>query len=149
MGAISISSVKSLLSAKIIEAEDKGLEVSLEIPDYITHSNISELDFLLLISVFFDNAIEAAQLSKRKTISITYFTMDEKQYFVIENSTLEEKVDITTIFGDGFSTKGQGRGIGLANVEKILEKYPLVILATKSSAYLFSHVLTLPENGDV
>lgn len=149
LGAISISSVKSLLSAKIIEAEDKGLEVSLEIPDYITHSNISELDFLLLISVFFDNAIEAAQLSKRKTISIAYFTMDEKQYFVIENSTLEEKVDITTIFGDGFSTKGQGRGIGLANVEKILEKYPLVILATKSSAYLFSHVLTLPENGDV
>lgn len=149
LGAVSVSSVKSLLSAKIIEAEEKGLEVSLEIPDQIHQANIPELDFLLLISIFFDNAIEAAQLSERKTIAIAYFTMDNKQYFVIENSILEEKIDVQPIFGDGFSTKGEGRGIGLANVEKILEKYPLVSLATKSANYLFSHVLTLPEEGKV
>ncbi|KHD45006.1 GHKL domain-containing protein [Streptococcus hongkongensis] len=149
LGTVSISSVKSLLSAKIIEAEQKGLGVALEVPDNIYQSNIPELDFLLLISIFFDNAIEAAQLSKERQIAVAYFTMSNKQYFVIENSTLEKQVDISAIFEDGYSTKGTGRGIGLVSVENILKKYPLVTLATKSADYQFSHVLTIPEGGEV
>ncbi|WMB27745.1 histidine kinase [Streptococcus didelphis] len=66
LAKLKMSSLKSLLSAKIIEAEKAGLQVSVEVPDTINESYIPVLDFLLLLSIFCDNAIEASLQSNAK-----------------------------------------------------------------------------------
>ncbi|XCY70867.1 GHKL domain-containing protein [Streptococcus iniae] len=70
------------------------------------------LDLMIIISVFCDNAIEAAKESHDKKMNFVLFELDDMLVFVIENSTQEEKVDIGAIFKKGYSTKGAERGLG-------------------------------------
>ncbi|MGT2935644.1 GHKL domain-containing protein [Streptococcus castoreus] len=144
LGNITMSSIKSLLSAKIISAEKSGITVNLEIPDLIAETPIPELDLLLLISIFCDNAIEAALEASFPCVSIAYFLLDDQQVFVVTNTT-KEKVAINKVFEEGYSSKGAGRGIGLANAQRILQKYPQMSLRTKSSCSQFSQILTIPR----
>ena len=66
----------------------------------------------------------------------------EALILVIENSTVDERVNISHIFEEGYSSKGEGRGIGLHNVREILAKYPFSSVSTRSADYLFSQTIT-------
>ena len=144
LGKIGISSIKSLLSAKIISAEKSGIALNVEVPDKIEATYLPELDLLLLMSIFCDNAIEAALEAKVPRMSIAYFLLDDQQVFAVTNST-KEKVNITKVFEEGYSSKGSGRGIGLANAQRIIQKYPQLGLRTQSSSHQFSQTLTIPK----
>ncbi|HFH9984652.1 TPA: GHKL domain-containing protein, partial [Streptococcus pyogenes] len=139
-----ISSIKSLLSAKIISAEKSGIDLNVEVPDNIKETYIPELDLLLLMSIFCDNAIEAALETQQPHMSIAYFLLDDYQMFVVTNTT-KKKVDINKIFEEGYSSKGSERGIGLSNAQRILKKYPYLSLRTKSFDKEFSQTLTMPK----
>lgn len=139
-----ISSIKSLLSAKIISAEKSGIALNVEVPDKIEATYLPELDLLLLMSIFCDNAIEAALEAKVPRMSIAYFLLDDQQVFAVTNST-KEKVNITKVFEEGYSSKGSGRGIGLANAQRIIQKYPQLGLRTQSYRHQFSQTLTIPK----
>ncbi|HER6618167.1 TPA: sensor histidine kinase [Streptococcus pyogenes] len=141
---INISSIKSLLSAKIISAEKSGIDLNVEVPDNIKETYIPELDLLLLMSIFCDNAIEAALEAQQPHMSIAYFLLDDYQMFVVTNTT-KKKVDINKIFEEGYSSKGSERGIGLSNAQRILKKYPYLSLRTKSFDKEFSQTLTMPK----
>jgi len=49
--------------------------------------------------------------------------------FIVLNG-INEKVDVTMIYEKGYSTKGEGRGLGLGIVNDIVSKYKNVILNT-------------------
>lgn len=145
LSSIQISPVKSMLSSKIIVAQEAGIEVSIEAPDEIEYISMAVIDLVTLIGILFDNAIEAAIDSKEKTIAIAIFTVSNQHFFVIENSTKEKQVPISQIFAEGYSSKGEGRGIGLANVERIISEYDNVSLSTASEDYLFRQTLSITE----
>ncbi|MBW4872927.1 MAG: GHKL domain-containing protein, partial [Paeniclostridium sp.] len=43
---------------------------------------------------------------------------------IIVSNTYKEKIeDISNLFKDGYSSKGEGRGIGLSNLKEILNNY--------------------------
>ncbi|EHI69275.1 ATPase/histidine kinase/DNA gyrase B/HSP90 domain protein [Streptococcus ictaluri 707-05] len=117
----------------------------MEVPDLIEESLIPELDLILLMSIFCDNAIEASLEAEHSSMSIAYFLVDHKQVFAVTNSTKEEKVDINKLFEEGYSSKGSDRGIGLSNAQRILRKYPQLTLRTKSQNGQFSQTLTIPK----
>ena len=96
------------------------------------------------MSIFCDNAIETALEAKEPRMSIAYFLLDDQQVFVVTNST-KGKVDISKVFEEGYSSKGSGRGIGLPNAQRILQKYPQLGLRTKSYRKQFSQTLTIPK----
>lgn len=148
LSKLGMPSIKSLLSAKIIKAEKAGLTVNLELPDTINDTYISRFDLLLLLSIFCDNAVESAVLSDEKTVSLAYFLDQDNQIITISNSTQEKQLDINRIFKDGFSTKGRGRGVGLANVLTIIQKYPNVSLRTKSKDYSFQQTLIIHKESE-
>ncbi|OJF71954.1 hypothetical protein A9Q68_07290 [Streptococcus bovimastitidis] len=142
---LNIPTAKSFLAAKLFDAQNKGMDVSIEIPDLITEIPLKILDFIIIISVFCDNAIEAAMTSEKKLIRLAIFQTEENLHFVIENSTSDKKIVINQIFEEGFSSKGGDRGIGLANVKTILTDYPYCSLATKSDNFLFTQKLSMPK----
>lgn len=146
LSAIHVSPIKSMLSAKILQAQEAGIEVTIEAPDQIDDIPMKIIDLVTLIGILSDNAIEAAKESEEKAISVAYFRVDNQQFFVIENSTKDEQVPISHIFEDGFSSKGSNRGIGLANVERIISEYANVSLSTRSSDYSFRQTLAMVEN---
>lgn len=140
---LKISPVKSLISAKLLEAQEKGISVTIEIPDVISTLPMKEIDFIIVLSVFLDNAIEAAMDSHGKRIRLAMFMHDEAVNVIIENSSLVEKINLNQIFASGYSTKGHNRGVGLSNVMKIMNRYPNCSLSTKSSNYTVTQHLTI------
>ncbi|WMB29791.1 GHKL domain-containing protein [Streptococcus didelphis] len=144
---IKVATVKSFLAAKLFEARKEGIKVDIEIPDIISDIPLKILDFIVILSVFCDNAIEAAKESQEKRLSIALFYLEEQLVLIIENSTLEKQISISHIFEENYSTKkgvNQARGIGLTNVKKILDQYPYFILSTKSDSYLLKQHLRMP-----
>lgn len=137
--------MKSVVSAKLIEAQNRGIDVSVEIAEPIGTSQIDLVDFITILSVFLDNAIEAAVNAEAPRISFTYFQENENKILVIYNTTADYKIHTKNIFQYGVSTKGEGRGIGLSNVKQILSKYPKVTLETKSLDHEFTHELKMYE----
>lgn len=143
---LEITSLKSLFSAKVLEAENLGIKVNLELPDVISSTQIEALDLVVISSVFLNNAIEATVKSEDPTLTISFFKNQDYLTLVIDNTTREERIPVSRIFDEGVSSKGEGRGLGLSKVAEILNCYPKVNLETRSCDYHFTQVLSFRDN---
>lgn len=140
---ITEEAIKSILSAKILEAQNKGVEMNIEIAEpFDISEKMDLLDFITILTILLDNAIEAVYPDKNDTISVALIAGDTP-VVIVENSIATERVDISKIFYFGYSTKGEHRGIGLSKISGILEKYPRCLLQTQSKNYQFSQTLVL------
>lgn len=119
--------IKGLCYFKVQEAENNGIEVSINISKKIKEFDINALtlsqqrNLARILGVFLDNAREASILSKDKRMGLEiYLDKNEGLKFIISN-TFDNKIDINKIGKVAFSTKGNGRGHGLMLVNYILE----------------------------
>lgn len=136
-------SLKSLLAGKFIKAREKDIVFNVEVPEEIQVEGMSLLDFLTIVSILCDNAIEASAEASQPHVSIAFIKNGAQETFIIENSIKEEGIDISEIFSFGVSSKGEGRGVGLYTVMKIVESYPNVSLNTTCQDQVFRQVLTM------
>lgn len=138
--------VKSLLSSKMLEAQKKGIAISVEVDAEIEPPALELIEFITILSILLDNAIDAAEQCVNGNIVFAYFQEYDRKIVVVENTTVEDKVSTSHIFEYGHSTKGDNRGIGLANVKAVLDKYPKFTLSTNSSNHRFVQELIFIEN---
>ena len=136
-------SLKSLLAGKFIKAREKDIVFNVEVPEEIQVEGMSLLDFLTIVSILCDNAIEASAEASQPHVSIAFFKNGAQETFIIENSIKEEDIDISEIFSFGASSKGEERGVGLYTVMKIVESYPNASLNTICQNQVFRQVLTI------
>ncbi|HFI0507355.1 TPA: sensor histidine kinase [Streptococcus suis] len=129
--------VKSLLSSKMLEAQKKSIAISVEVDAEIEPPALELIEFITILSILLDNAIDAAEQCTNGNIVFAYFQEYDRKIVVVENTTVEDKVATNHIFEYGHSTKGDNRGIGLANVKAILHKYPKFSISTNSSNHRF------------
>ena len=141
LSRIENDAVKSVLSAKLLEAQSKGIETSVEIEEEIYDFQIELLDFIKILSILCDNAIEGCLTAEDPKIAIALIREERTLILVVENSTKAEKLELSPIFEKGYSSKGEGRGLGLYNVRTILEKYPKSLISTRSANHLFSQTI--------
>lgn len=141
-------SLKSVISLKMIEAQHKGINLSVEVENHISAPDSIELiDLLKIVSIFLDNALEASVQAEEPSLSFAYFETNSSKVMIIENSTKEKKLNTKAIFNYGYSSKGIGRGVGLANVKGILDSNPTISLQTTSDNHTFRQELTF-NNSD-
>ena len=133
--------IKSILFAKLLEAQNRGISISVEIEEPVSNFRIELLDFITILSVLCDNAIEATIEAISPRMTVAFMNNDDSLVLIVENSTKSEKVDINHIFDRGYSSKGEGRGLGLHNVNSVLEKYPKSTITTRSANHLFSQTI--------
>ena len=133
--------IKSILSAKLLEAQNRGISISVEIEEPVSNFRIELLDFITVLSVLCDNAIEATIEAISPRMTVAFMNNDDSLILIVENSIKSEKVDVNHIFDRGYSSKGEGRGLGLHNVNSILEKYPKSTITTRSANHLFSQTI--------
>ena len=134
--------LKSLLLSKLSEAQNLSVPVSLEISEQFSIKNMEQIDFLTITSILLDNAIESAA---EGGIAVCFLEDREwnKLVMIVKNSTLEREIELRDIFKRDNSSKGVGRGIGLANVRRILKSYPNVCLKTTSKNHVFTQILEI------
>jgi len=135
--------LKSLLAGKFLKARDKKIVFNVEVPEEIQVEGMRLLDFLTIVSILCDNAIEASAEASQPHVSIAFFKNGAQETFIIENSIREEGIDVSEIFSFGVSSKGEDRGVGLYTVMKIVESHPNTSLNTTCQDQVFRQVLTV------
>ncbi|AHF09636.1 MULTISPECIES: GHKL domain-containing protein [Dehalobacter] len=114
-----------LFTSEIQEAKHKNIEVNLVLKTKIKCSKRHVLDLVGILGNLFNNAIEAVQeldLSSRK-ISIIFYQDPLEYTFQFINPMSATNANSDRLFvKEGFSTKGEDRGQGLAIVSKLVER---------------------------
>lgn len=135
--------LKSLLAGKFLKAREKDIVFNVEVPEEIQVESMSLLDFLTIVSILCDNAIEASAEASQPHVSIAFIKNEAQETFIVENSIKEEGIDVSEIFSFGVSSKGEDRGVGLYTVMKIVESYPNASLNTTCQDQVFRQVLAV------
>lgn len=119
--------LKGFFYYKFIEAEKKGINVSINISKQIENSFLKDIetkdfkDLARIIGVYLYNAIEASSTSEDKKLGIEMYLIKEKIEIIITN-TFNNEINLDKIGKESFSTKGKHRGHGLLLVNKILSE---------------------------
>ena len=109
-----------------------------EIPWHIFSDEIDFLDFVRIIGIFLDNAMEEAVNTEEKEITILLTGRENACEIRIENSIRPQKEVVA-----GLSDKGLGRGNGLLIADQILKRYPNIILNSYTRNGIFVQSLLI------
>lgn len=135
--------IKGLLSAKIIRAQELGIDVILELTEPIDTINLNIIDLSRCLGIILDNAIEASLDSEKKTVHIAFIKKNSSVIIIIANSFTNNNLILSKIYKPGFSTKGENRGLGLSNLKEILNHYKNVSLETSINNNIFTQNITI------
>lgn len=140
--------IYNLLTTKYHEATKKGIDVKIYFLLDLNDLHMKIYEFARILGILLDNAIEAAETSKEKTINISFRRDDKnnRNIIFIENSYSNKEIDTETIFNKGFTEKENHSGIGLWEVRKIVSKNNNLNLFTTKTDKLFKQQLEIYYN---
>lgn len=126
---IKIDIVRYLVYCKLSKAEALNLKISVDVSSNVKKFSNNELTVYEIntlsdiIGEYFDNAIYASNESKEKEINFVLYLENDKLIFVLAN-TYKEKVALSLITKNGYTTKGKNHGFGLYDIDKTLKSIP-------------------------
>lgn len=123
LGCIENIAVKSLLSSKIIRFLNHKIVIDLKIVQKINDFYMDDFDIVRVLGILLDNAFEETFNCEQKLLKISIVGNEDGVMIYIENSCREETPAANALIKKGFSTKGKGRGMGLYNLNKIIQEY--------------------------
>ena len=140
---VHIVEIKSLLAEKIIKSQAKGIDVRVEIEEIIESIYMDVFSFYRVFSILLDNAIEAANSVSNSYISIVFIQDRDIQRIEVENTCEHQEISLKDIYKKGYSSKESNRGIGLYNVQQILNDNKYCTLETFYELGVFTQTLIL------
>lgn len=120
------SLIVGFLYSKFTEAESEGCNITYIVKTKELQCDVPVHKLIEIIGILFDNAVEAVQEKEEKDINFVLVESDEQINLAVSNASeyiSQEKIHTWLL--EGNSTKGEQRGIGLANVVSIAEEYSL------------------------
>ena len=144
---IEIPELKGLVATKLLLAQEKGMDISCEVPTPVTRINMDILDLCTAIGILLDNAIEATESIENGRIRLSFITYEDRVLITIENQIEDLLVPIYQLFEHGFSTKGSDRGLGLWNLSEMMDKSDVIHLDTAIENHYFIQQLNIMEDS--
>jgi len=141
-----INEVKSIIIYKCSLAAQHQVVITIESGTPIESMGVSTAIVCQILGILLDNAIEAATETEEKRLTIAIITNTNSKTFIIKNSWPENELDLSKIFELGFSTKGEGRGVGLYTVRGYLNKIKGLLIQTKLGPEGFTQILTVKDS---
>ncbi|MBC2676426.1 sensor histidine kinase [Listeria booriae] len=128
---LEVVELKGLFATKLIRAQELGVNAQVEVYKKIDQINMDSIDLCRAVGILLDNAIEAVMGTEDPTIRVAIIQKKDAIVLVFANNLPEGSPPVHQFFDEGFSTKGENRGLGLSTLKKTLKKYPNVSLDTK------------------
>lgn len=116
--------INALLKAKMDEAENKGIDVYIEVKSNLQNLHVEDWELCKVLSNLLDNAMTAlAQKNGEKKIELDITEdSDSYRFSVSNNGPMIPKEMRENIFKQGITTKnGEGHGMGLYIVSNVLK----------------------------
>lgn len=146
LARIQVPEVKSVLTVKVLAAQQQQLNVMLDIPETIESIAMPTTDFIRVVSILIDNAIEEAVQSTERMLHFAMFEINLNQYVVIRNSCKHETIDLEKIYEKSYSSKQENEGYGLFSLKRIIDKTTNATLETTFTAPYFTQTLVLKKS---
>lgn len=127
---LKVRAIKGLVTTKILQAQEKNIPISIEVPELIDHIEMNTVDLSRIIGIIIDNAIEASEELEDALIRIAFINVETSVMFIVMNKCKEDMPKIHELFQDSFSTKGDNRGLGLTTLKEITDTTENVLLDT-------------------
>ena len=143
LNSIKVSSLKSLITNKVLIAQNNNINVDINIQGEITNFYTDEMQLSRILGILLDNAIEASlELADDKKIEMNIIQIDKTTDIQISNTFNNTGTPITDFNKEGFSTKGTNRGLGLSSAHEIANKLNM-LLNTEIDGNTFVQILTI------
>ncbi|HZD60584.1 MAG TPA: ATP-binding protein [Anaerolineae bacterium] len=144
--------ITALLLTKSGLAELKDIALGIHIETSLKDLPLESRDANIILGNLLDNAFEAASLVPvdKRNVELTVLRDQEGYIFEVKNSgsPIDPEL-IDTIFDPDFSTKGEGRGVGLYSVKKLVEKHDGKIEVTSDLGYTSFRVYILDSTPSI
>ncbi len=127
---LKVRAIKGLVTTKILQAQEKNIPISIEVPELVEHIEMNTIDLSRIIGIIIDNAIEASEDLKDALIRIAFINTENSVMFIVMNKCKEDIPRIHELFQERFSTKGENRGLGLTTLKEITDSTENVLLDT-------------------
>ncbi|ELI5508847.1 GHKL domain-containing protein [Staphylococcus pseudintermedius] len=140
---LKVREIKGLITTKILQAQENNIEITVEVADEITQIDMDAIQLSRVLGIIMDNAIEASNTIEDPIIQIAFIKTDESVMIIIMNKAPKDMPKLHTLFQDGFSTKGNNRGIGLTTLKEIIDQTDNVFLDTTIENHYFIQKLEI------
>ena len=146
LNSIKVSSLKSLITNKVLVAQNNNIDVDINIQSEIHDFYTDEMQLSRILGILLDNAIEASlELTDDKKIEMNIIQIDKTTDIQISNTFNNTGTPITDFNKEGFSTKGTNRGLGLSSAHEIANKLNM-LLNTEIDGNSFIQNLSIEGN---
>ena len=146
LNSIKVSSLKSLITNKVLVAQNNTIDVDINIEGEITDFYTDEMQLSRILGILLDNAIEAAlEVTDDKKIEMNIIQIDKTTDIQISNTFNNTGTPIADFNKEGFSTKGTNRGLGLSSAHEIANKLNM-LLNTEIDGNTFIQNLSIEGN---
>lgn len=140
--------IYNLIMKKYHEAEEKDIKINISFLLDLSTLNMKIYEFARILGILLDNAIEASSECEEKVINLTFRndSKNSRQLIIIENTYNNKDVDTNKIFEKGVSGKENHTGLGLWEVNKLLNKNKNITLFTTKNEKYFTQQLEIYNN---
>ncbi len=136
--------IRGLVIQKFLAAKQAGVTLKFEMTEPIELATANLLTVIRIIGILLDNAIEQAVQETDQLVSCAFLQSDGLIEITIENTASQVK-NLQAFSELGYSTKGAGRGTGLANVQDLIAKQTNLFLETQIENRKLRQTLMITE----
>ena len=146
LNSIKVSSLKNLITNKVLVAQNNNIDVDINIQGEIHDFYTDEMQLSRILGILLDNAIEASlEVPHDKKIEMNIIQIDKTTDIQISNTFNNTGTPIADFNKEGFSTKGTNRGLGLSSAHEIANKLNM-LLNTEIDGNTFIQNLSIEGN---
>lgn len=141
---IRVAEVKGLFLEKLEVMQEEDIHCELEVLKPFEKTGLRSTDLCRCLGILLDNAVDEVRGKTDGQIHVMISSQNGCTTFRVKN-TLYSRIDFHKLGTLGYSTKGENRGIGLANYKKILERYERALPLTTIQDGYFIQELKVQE----
>lgn len=137
--SINNPAIYTVLANKYYKADSLGIKINLETFVDFNNLHMGIYEFTRVLGILMDNAIEAASECAKKIINVIIRNdvQCNRQLLIIENTYNNKDVDIDRLPEKGYSTKPNNTGLGLWEVNKIIQRHKNLACFTSKTPDFF------------